>query len=127
MIQYQFFRYVAVGLGTNLFLFVLYLVLTQKGFGHLLAMTMIYFLGVAIGFVFNRAWTFTHQGNWSPAFLRYVVAYFIGYAFNLCVLYLFVDEMGFAHEPVQGTLILVTAIFLFLLQKYWVFREYSRA
>jgi len=127
MIQYEFMRYVVVGLGTNLVLFVLYLGFTAQGMGHLQAMTLVYALGVAIGFVLNRSWTFSHKGHWTPAFLRYVLAYVFGYFFNLCMLYLFVDVMGYPHQPVQGILILATATFLFLLQKFWVFRKFSNA
>jgi len=127
MIQYEFIKFVVVGLSSNLLLFVLYLRLTAQGMGYLKAMTLVYILGVAIGFVLNRSWTFSHKGRWSPAFLRYVLAYVFGYFFNLCMLYLFVDAINLPHQPVQGILILLTAAFLFLLQKYWVFRTFSNA
>ena len=116
-------KYVVVGLGSNLVLFLLYLALTAKGMGHLLAMTLVYALGVVIGFALNRSWTFAHKGQWSPAMVRYVIAYILGYCFNLCMLFLLVNVMGFLHQPSQGGLILLTAVFLFLLQKYWVFKD----
>jgi len=63
MTHIQFFKYVAIGLGTILALFGLYLALTGLGIRYLVAMTMVYVLGVVIGFVLNRGWTFSYQGQ----------------------------------------------------------------
>lgn len=126
MIRREFLKYVAIGLCTNLLLFILYLNLTSRGIGHLQAMTMAYILGVLISFVLNRNWTFANKGHWSPALLRYAAAYAFGYCFNFCMLYLLANVMSFPHQLVQGGLILITAVFLFLLQKYWVFRDFLK-
>ncbi len=121
MIHIQFLKFALIGIFSNLVVFILYLSLTSWGIYHLQAMSFTYVLGVGLGFILNRAWTFAHKGRWSPALLRYLMAYSLGYVFNLVTLYFLVNVMGFSHEPVQGTLILVTAIFLFILQRVWVF------
>jgi hypothetical protein len=36
-----------------------------------------------------------------------------------------VDRMGYPHQLVQGVAIVVLAILLFLMQKFWVFRPTS--
>lgn len=118
----QLMRYAIVGFAANMLLYLGYLLTTGFGVEHKTAMTLIYVVGVLLTFLFNRLWTFEHHGNVSSALLRYAAVYGLGYLFNLCFLYLFVDELGFPHQAVQGILILVIAALLFLLQKFWVFR-----
>lgn len=122
----QFLRYAVVGLGSNLLLYLAYLVLTTWGIGHKTSMTLLYALGVAQTFMFNRTWSFQHVGGLHSAFARYVAIYAFGYVLNLSLLWLFVDEIGLPHQIVQGILLLVLALLLFLLQKYWVFRVSMR-
>jgi len=118
----QFLRYAAVGLASNLTLYSLYLVLTGTIFEPKSAMTITYAFGVLMTFLFNRRWTFNHQGSEGHSLLRYVIAYAFGYVLNVSALLLFVDYLKFRHEIVQGCMIILLAILLFLLQKYWVFR-----
>ena len=122
----QFLRYGVVGLGSNLLLYLAYLGLTHLGMGHKSAMTVLYAVGVAQTFLFNRTWSFRHQGRLHGAFARYVASYALGYLLNLTVLWLAVDRFGLPHQIVQGVMILTLAVMLFLLQKYWVFPEHNR-
>lgn len=117
----QFTRYAIVGLASNLVLYMLYLALTALGMGYKSAMTLLYVVGVAQTFIFNKKWSFRHGGNAAGAFTRYATAYAAGYALNLFALWLFVDRMGVPHQIVQGIMIVTLAVFLFLAQKYWVF------
>jgi putative flippase GtrA len=117
----QFVRYGVVGLTSNAMLYFGYLGLTWLGVGYKLAMTALYCVGVMQTFVFNRRWTFRHDGNSGQAFRRYVIAYLLGYALNFLALVMFVDYLGWPHQLVQGIMILVLACFLFVLQRLWVF------
>ncbi len=110
-----------VGVISNAVLFLLYLVLTQAGIGHKVAMSVLYLMGVVQTFVYNRNWSFRHGGRVSRSFIRYLLLYGLGYLLNLAVLMVFVDSLRFAHQWVQGSMILVLAVLLFLGQKYWVF------
>lgn len=121
----QFARYALVGLASNLFLYLAYLALTTAGMEHKLSMSLLYVLGVALTFLFNKRWSFRHGGLHGPAFARYCISYGSGYAINLLVLILLVDHMGYPHEIVQGVMVLSLAVMLFLLQKFWVFRPSS--
>ena len=118
----QFARFALVGIVSNAALFLLYLVVTQLGLGHKLAATLAYVLGVLQTFVFNRSWSFKHGGAAGPAFSRYMAAYGLGYVINMAALLLLVDQAGFQHQWVQGIMIIMLAVLLFLLQKLWVFR-----
>ena len=123
--RWQFMRYAVVGLGSNLVLYIAYLYLTALGFDHKISMSVIYVIGVAQTFYFNRSWSFKHQGKLHGALLRYITSYAAGYLLNLSVLWLAVDYFNFPHQIVQGAMIFVLAALLFLLQKYWVFLEHD--
>jgi putative flippase GtrA len=118
----QFIRYATVGLISNTVGFVIYLVLTTAGMEHKTAMTLLYAIGVAQTFLFNKRWSFRHGGMHGPTFVRYCLSYGLGYVINLLVLIVLVDRLGYPHEVVQGVMVLSLAVMLFLLQKFWVFR-----
>lgn len=86
-------------------------------------MTGLYDLGVAQTFYFNLNWCFGHQGSIPKAFTSYLVIYGFGFLLNIFALCLFVNRLGFRHQIVQGTMIIVLAIILFSLQKFPVFRK----
>jgi putative flippase GtrA len=120
----QFMRYVLVGLVSNLLLYLVYIVLTTLGgVGPKTAMSALYAAGVAQTFLFNRHWTFRHQGDLNGTFVRYVATYAFGYLLNLYVLWVAVDCFHLSHQIIQGVMILVLAVLLFLVQKFWVFRK----
>lgn len=117
----QFLRYAVIGLISNLACYLLYLGLTVLGWGPKLAMSVIYGLAVVQTFLFNKRWTFGHQGRGRIVFIRYCLAYGAGYVINLAALALFVDSWRFPHQVVQAIMIPSLAVLLFLLQKFWVF------
>lgn len=121
----QFFRYVLVGLLTNLIGYVLYLVMTRFWGMPKLTMTMLYSIGAAVGFFANRRFAFRHDGHVGKAGLRYLLAQLSGYLMNLLLLLIFVDWFGFAHQVVQAAAIVVVAIFLFVLSRFFVFTDQS--
>jgi putative flippase GtrA len=119
----QFIRYAIIGIGSNAALYLVYLLLTAWGMGHKTAMTLLYAAGVLQTFLFNKRWTFSHGGAHRGPFVRYLLAYLSGYVLNLAVLLVLVDWARWPHQAVQGAMIIVLAVMLFLLQKYWVFAE----
>ena len=120
-IQQQLIRFAVVGIAANLLLYMAYLLITSLGLGHKSAMSIIYITGVCLTFIFNRNWTFTHEGQVPRAFARYVLLYVIGYVVNFFALYILVDRIGYDHRFVQGMMIVVLAVFFFLAQKVLVF------
>jgi putative flippase GtrA len=119
----QALRYGLVGLSSNIILYLLYLLITTLGVGHKSAMTSLFALGVVQTFIFNKRWTFAHQGFLKPSFVKYVAAYSFAYLLNLAALLVFVDHFRFPHQLIQGVMTLTLALMLFLLQKLWVFRS----
>lgn len=114
-------RFLVVGLISNTLLYLLYLALTVIGTEPKLAMTLLYSLGVLQTFVFNKRWTFSHNGLVGQSLGRYLSVYGVSYVINFSVLYLFVDILGWSHLLVQGGAIIVLAVGLFFAQKCWVF------
>jgi putative flippase GtrA len=121
MMHYQFIRYGVIGLGLNAAGYAAYLTLTHTVLGSRSAMTITYFFGVLIGFLLNRRITFRFDGDSRQALMRYIGAYAIGYGINFAGLWLFADYYGVPHEIVQGAVMVVLVVVLFLLQRYWVF------
>lgn len=115
-------RYGLVGVGSNLAMYSLYLLVTYHGVEPKTAMTLLYIVGTAIGFVGNRQWTFAHRGDNIRTVIRYVFAHFLGYFLNFAILFIFVDHLGYAHQAVQASAIIIVAGFLFVIFKYFVFR-----
>ena len=121
VISKQLLRFAAVGLASNLLLYLAYLLITQQGVGHKTTMTLLYAVGVSLTFFFNRNWTFSHQGHVTKSFIAYLSTYALGYVLNWVTLYLLVDKFGYNHQLVQGLMILFLAVLLFTLQKFFVF------
>ena len=121
----QLLRYVMVGVGSNVILYLAYLLLTGLGLGHKTAMTLSYGVGILQTFLINRSWTFGHQGHIRSAFIRYIAIYLLGYLVNFSGLYIFVDLFGFAHQLIQGVMIIIVAVLLFVLQRLWVFDKHN--
>lgn len=117
----QFLRYGCVGIGSNLLLYLGYLGLTWTGVGHKTAMTVLYGTGVLVTYVANSAWSFGRTSLSHGAFARYVAAHAVGYLLNLMLLWVAVDKLHLAHQIVQAAAIIVVAMVLFLLHRYWVF------
>lgn len=117
----QLLRYGIIGVLSNAVGYLLYLAITAAGLEHKLTMTLLYVIGVAQTFIFNKRWTFRHNGMYRPVLIRYCISYAFGYAVNLLALYMLVDCLGYPHQIVQGMMIVALAAMLFLLQKFWVF------
>lgn len=122
LVQRQLIRYSMVGLASNLVCYLVYLGLTRLGMNPKLAMSVLYGVGVLQTFVFNKLWTFKHDGVDRTAFYRYCTVYGLGYLFNLTSLYVLVDRLGYPHQVIQGMMIMLLASMFFLAQKFWVFR-----
>lgn len=122
----QFLKFGLIGIFANFFGYLIYLLLTYIGLMPKLAVTILYGVGATISFIGNKKITFAHKGDNFPTTLKYVAIYSLGYALNIAILNVFVDQLGYAHQWVQAFAIFVVAAFLFLACKFYVFREKVR-
>ena len=119
-----FIRFGIVGVASNGMLYVMYLALVGLGdLQPVVAATAAWVVGVASTFIVNRSWTFGHDGPPRSAFIRYGVLYASAYLLNMALLLLLVEQAGWPHQLVQGVLVLLFGLCLFLGQRFWVFRE----
>jgi putative flippase GtrA len=123
VIRRQLIRWLIVGVLSNAVLYAIYLLLTAWWLIPAAAMTTVYVLGVLLGFLAHRRWSFEHKGSARPAMVRYVAAYLLGYLVNLGGLEAGVRILGIRHELVQAVMIVVVAALMFLLQKHYVFAD----
>ena len=119
----QFLRFAVVGLASNALGFCWYLLLTWLGVGPKTAMSLLFLIGTLQTFVFNKRWSFQFDGPNRHVFLRYLSVYGLGYLVNLAMLMWLVDYAGYPHVLIQAVMIVVVAILMFILQKYWVFAK----
>jgi putative flippase GtrA len=117
----QLLRYATVGVLSNVVLYAVYLIATALGAEPKSTMTILYGAGVLQTFLFNKRWSFRDRGPEGPALVRYCVVYASGYALNYIILAVLVDHLGFAHQYVQGVTIVLLAVYLFVLQRRWVY------
>lgn len=118
---WHLFRYGVVGLTTNLLGYLVYLAVTGAGVPPKTTVSLLYPVGVAIGFFGNRHFTFKHRGPMASAVLRYLLAHGAGYLLDIGLLYVFVDLMGYPHAVIQAVAIFVVAGFLFIAFRFFVF------
>ncbi|MGC2165703.1 MAG: GtrA family protein, partial [Gallionella sp.] len=81
----------------------------------------LYLVGALIGFVGHRNWTFTHDGAVIGSGTRYFIAHLFGYSINYLLLFTLSDKLGYPHQWVQASAIIIVAVFLFVTFRYFVF------
>lgn len=123
----QLIRYGLVGFGINAALYAFYLLLVFWGLEPKTSMSIVYVMGLGIGFYGHRKLTFSHTENYKQAIARYLIAHLGGYGINFFLLLVLVDVMGFSHALVQAVSIFIVAAYLFVIFKYWVFSEKNYA
>ena len=114
-------RYGVVGVLNNLLAYVIYLALTWSWLEPKLAVTLLYPIGAMTAYVGHARYAFAYQGKHSYSVLRYIVAHLVGYAIDVSLLYVFTDRLGFPHQAVQASAVVIVGGVLYLLFKYWVF------
>jgi len=117
----QLRRFATVGLVSNLLLYGAYLGLTSLGMAPKLAMSALYAVGVLSTYAVNNFWSFGRQRLSARTFTRYLSTQGLGYAINFGLLWWLVDQLRLPHQMVQALAILLVAIVLFGLNRYWVF------
>jgi putative flippase GtrA len=123
VVSNQLIKYGLVGIISNSIGYLIYFILTYLWISPQVAITILYFIGALIGFFGNKNFTFSHQGSQLTAGIRYLITHFIGYLFNLFILFIGVNQFGYPHQIVQIFAILIVAVFLFLSFKYFVFTD----
>ena len=120
-VTHEVLRYGTVGIVSNLAGYFTYLIITYFGTEPKFAMSIVYLIGASISFYGNKTHTFSHSGKILGTGIRYLIAHCCGYIINLIILIIFIDKLSYPHQLVQAVAVLVVAIFLFIVFKYFVF------
>jgi putative flippase GtrA len=124
---HQLMRYGLVGIVINAALYIGYLCLVFFGIEPKISMSIVYVIGLGVGFYGHKNLTFFHTENFKYAIARYLISHVGGYAINFFLLLAFVDYMNLSHALVQGISVFIVAAYLFIIFKYWVFSEKNYA
>jgi putative flippase GtrA len=123
----QLLRYGCTGVVVNsvgyvIYLFVAWLFDSPKG-----AVGLLYPVGAAWGYFMHARYSFKYSGSHTSAVARYTASHIAGFALNLTVLWVGVDILGVRHQFVQLAAILIVAIQLFLMLKFWAFSAWGNS
>lgn len=120
----QLIIYGIIGVALNCIGYLVYLLLVYWHMDPKVAMTLLYVIGVVTSFLANRKFTFADQRGVSGSSWRFIFAHGCGYTINLLLLLVLVDKMNYPHELVQAVAIFIVAVFLFLMNKFFVFKDF---
>ncbi len=104
-------RYGAVGIFTNVTLYLLFLLLVWMGLPPVLTSGLCYFLGVAMSYLLNRRWTFASRSGHRQDLPRFLLAYVFGLVVTLLSISVLLTWIGPAAA--QFVTIGVTAIAIY--------------
>lgn len=119
----QLLKYALIGILSNTFGYFMYIIITYLGIGPKTGASILYPLGVAIGYFGNRRWTFKYTGTFVESSVKFCFIHLSGFLINITILSLFVDIIGYPHQIVQGCSIILVALYLFLASKFFVFKK----
>jgi putative flippase GtrA len=87
-------RFGIVGLGTNLGLYLMFLLLIIGGVAPVPASAFCYGLGVMGSYLLNRRWTYASRANHGRDLPRFLLAYGVGFVVALIAMVLLVKPLG---------------------------------
>lgn len=119
----ELIRYAVVGIATNVYGFLFYVLFTTLGVSPVVYISISYPVHIGLAFCFNKKWSFRHKGSISTSAVRYLISYIGCYVLNVATLKYFYGYWGFNHILVQAAAVVIIAPLLFLIHKFWVFRE----
>lgn len=81
--------------------------------------------GLSVSYVLNSTWTFEHGRNDVSTVCRFLVAFAVSYAANLCILWYSIERASMNSYMAQATALLVYVVCFYLLSKLFVFGSHG--
>ncbi len=126
VVKSEFLRFLLVGVGNTLAgLLVIYAMKAVLNTGDIAANAIGYLVGLTLGFMLNRTWTFRHKGSVTAGAARFVLAFLIAYAINLSVVMALIDEFAVNSFIAQALGVPPYTLAFFFLSKFFVFRQFD--
>ena len=116
-----------VGVANTLFgLGVIYVAKWLTVVGDVAANALGYAVGISLGFVLNRRWTFRDRGSVGATLTRYCVVILLGYALNLSVVVWLIEGVGANPYLAQAFGIPPYFLFVYVASRLFVFKDQAR-
>lgn len=114
--------YSAVGIGTTLGYFFLYILLIEFGqFKPFWAAVIGYIPGIFISFFLCYFWVFRSSSNIYSTSVRFFTVNIMGYVLNFIGIYVFVDLIEIPYVIAQLIAFVIVALHNYLLNYHWTF------
>ena len=123
--MHQLIRFSLVGVLATLFNYLLFWLLLSLGVFYWLSMVMGFLFGTALGYQFNKAWTFKADGN-ATRLLMYLGLYLFSLLTGLTVIMVLVELHATDPKVANLISIVITAVINFSGSKLGVFRNADR-
>ena len=107
----RFGRYGAVGIGSNLFCFLVFLGLIAVDVSPVLASGTVYILGLTISYLVNRSWSFRSTGDHRQDLPRFLISYGIGLIFSMTCIWVLIMWLHPATAQIITTILAAIIIY----------------
>lgn len=111
VIPKSLFRYSLVGIGSNIFVFLVFLVFLWLGISAFWAAAICYIIGLTLSYTFNRQWSFESTASHRSDLVRFLFAYGAGLVATL--VFITVLTMFLRPEIAQILNIGLTAVVIY--------------
>ncbi|MGH2904447.1 MAG: GtrA family protein [Solirubrobacteraceae bacterium] len=119
----QFVKFGIVGVSNTLLAFAVYTVLLKVfGVWYVAASGIGFIVGATNGFLLNRRWTFKEHVGDRTTPVKWAVVQSCGLAFNLGLVYLFVDGLGMDELVGQIPTTAIVTVLTFAANRAWTFK-----
>jgi len=122
MFEKQISRFIFVGILNTIVGYGAYFILLYLNIYYMLALIIMYVIGVAHSFIWNKKWTFRSMGSTRNEGIKFVSVYCIAFLINLIILALFVEGLKLNPQIGQVFALGIVTLISFFGHKYWSFR-----
>ncbi len=120
----QFFKFGLLGVTINIFGYLFFLVLTIfLKLSPYLVISFLYPLSILISYKLNKDLTFKQDNSNFNIYqiAKFIIIYVSVYFLNLVFLYIGINTFNFSPSFIQALAVIVLGIYLFLMQKKYVY------
>jgi putative flippase GtrA len=124
VLDYRLFRFLVVGFANTLVgLLVIFACKWLLGMGDISSNAAGYGVGILIGFLLNRQWTFEHKGKLAPAFLRYLAVLASAYLINLTLVLYAINGLHLNTYLAQALGVVPYTVINYLGSRFFAFQK----
>ena len=108
---------------TILGIFIIFVPYNLWGANYILCNIASYSIGLIVGFVLHKKWTFRSHRDWNEEVIPYVVIFGAGFLVNIVLLFLFAEGLNLNKNVSQVIAICGFTTTNYFGNKFWTFRK----